>query len=264
MRSTSRVHELAVHELQHLARELVHVDAGVFLLAARALLHEQPQVMDELARALVLLGDLREDGTELRDVGGIGGEEAQRRLCIGEDGGERLVELVGERAESSVSAATRVRCVSCMRCSRASCSARRCSVMSRAITRSRVGPALRRAAPRPAPDAARRGNPAAQLRLAGGDVLATERRQAVASFVVGVVPPGRRGRRSRAASGRSPGARASAGTRWIWAGRRRGARSRSHSGLALKAVANSASEERSRRTDPAPLLDDGRQQQQGH
>ena len=88
-------HELAVQELQHVVHDMVQLGGDELLVG---LFHQQAQMVDQLPGPLVGLDDLRQDGADLRDVGRVVRQKALRRLGIAQDGGQRLVQLVGERA----------------------------------------------------------------------------------------------------------------------------------------------------------------------
>ena len=62
-----------------------------------AIFQKLAQAADDLASVLLGLDDVAEDFRQLRAVDLGAGEETQRRLGIAEDGGEGLVQLVGER-----------------------------------------------------------------------------------------------------------------------------------------------------------------------
>ena len=59
-------------------------------------------MVDEQAGAFVALGDLGQDGADVGQVGGVLRQEAQRGLRVAEDGGERLVQFVGQGAREIV------------------------------------------------------------------------------------------------------------------------------------------------------------------
>ena len=54
--------------------------------------------MDDFAGALVLVHDVRKDFAHLVEVNIVMREEALGRLGVAEDGGERLIQFMGERA----------------------------------------------------------------------------------------------------------------------------------------------------------------------
>ena len=60
------------------------------------MLEEGSQAADDLARALVFAYDVGEDLASLGEIGELLGEEALGRLGIGENDGQRLVQLVRE------------------------------------------------------------------------------------------------------------------------------------------------------------------------
>ena len=87
--------ELAVQQGQRFGHDLVQVDA---LERPLGRADHDTQAADDLAGALVLADDVAQDLAELLVAGLALGEEALRRLGVAENGGQRLVQLMGERA----------------------------------------------------------------------------------------------------------------------------------------------------------------------
>ena len=87
--------EIAAGEFQHLDHDFIDIER---LLLDLAFLQEQPQPPDDFARALVLGHDVGENLPHLRKIGRVLREIMLGRLRIAEDGGERLVQLVRQRA----------------------------------------------------------------------------------------------------------------------------------------------------------------------
>ena len=87
--------ETIARELEHFFNQAVD---GKRLQAGFPVLEQGSQSPDDLARPLVFAHDVRENLAGLGEIGRLLREETLRRLGVGEDDGQRLVQLVRERA----------------------------------------------------------------------------------------------------------------------------------------------------------------------
>ena len=87
--------QVGVGEVQHFGGDLVEGNRQHLRLAA---FQERSQTLYHLAGPPVLVNDVGEDVLHLGQVRRHLGQQALRRLGIGENDGERLIQLVGERA----------------------------------------------------------------------------------------------------------------------------------------------------------------------
>src|SRR5262245_5509700 len=87
--------QIAAHDVEHFADQRVDLERAELRLAA---LEQRAQAVDHVACALIGDDDVVQDlGQHLRGPGLVG-EEVLRGLRVGEDRGQRLVELVGDAA----------------------------------------------------------------------------------------------------------------------------------------------------------------------
>ena len=79
---------------EHLADGVVDIECDVFGLAMP---EKRPDAPDHLARAVALLDDALERGPGLVEIGRGVREPTERGIAVGDHGGERLIDLVGDR-----------------------------------------------------------------------------------------------------------------------------------------------------------------------
>ena len=87
--------EFTVHQVEGFAHQVVEFDGCVLRVA---LAQQGPQALDDLRGAFIVLHDILQDFDELSRACRTLLQHAERRLGVAEDRGERLFELVRERA----------------------------------------------------------------------------------------------------------------------------------------------------------------------
>jgi hypothetical protein len=109
------------------------------ILLRRHFLDECAYPADDLAGPLSVLDDPAEGLPRLVQVRCRPGEPVQSDIRVDENGGNRLVDLMGDRGDSCPMVATRLTCASCIWASRKPSSARLRSVISWTVPNMRRG-----------------------------------------------------------------------------------------------------------------------------
>ena len=82
-----------MHQLEHFDNKIIRIDRLEQHLAS---LEQQTQALDDIARSPVVVGNVFENGAHFTEIR-LGTTEVKlRRLRVAEDGGERLIQFVGD------------------------------------------------------------------------------------------------------------------------------------------------------------------------
>src|SRR5262245_10129247 len=84
---------ITAHELDHTTTQLVEIEYNILELV---LLEQVAQVLDNLSSALDVLDNVSQDVAKLVEGGWGGLQKPTGSLGVGQDPGQRLVQLVGE------------------------------------------------------------------------------------------------------------------------------------------------------------------------